>query len=81
MSESTFVVLFTDYGNAEEVRKNDCLPMVPACATPPNSASYVSAPPMSSSYRIPANYQKMPYQQQNASAPYKNVQNKNPRRN
>lgn len=73
MSESTYVVLFTEYGNAEEVRKTDCVPiMVPTCPTPPQ-ANFVPPPQMG--YRIPT--QKMPDQQQHSyhsqsqSMPYK----------
>lgn len=36
MSDSTYVVHFIEYGNAEEVRKIDCVPaIVPTCPTPP----------------------------------------------
>lgn len=71
--ESTFVVLFTEYGNAEEVRKTDCLPLpiISACPTPPhNAANFIAAPHMNAySY----------HSQQNM--PYKNAPPKNQRRN
>lgn len=75
MSDSTYVVLFTDYGNAEEVRKTDCVPIiVPPCPTPPQptyhpSAAAVSAPPPThiGTYRVSA--QKMPPPQQQQPPP------------
>ncbi|CAG9803049.1 unnamed protein product [Chironomus riparius] len=85
-SDSTFVVLFTEYGNAEEVRKTDCVPLisVPTCPTPPIN-NFVQ-PPQMGSYRI-SSQQKMPppHQQHNYHSqqgmPYKAAAGKNPRRN
>lgn len=74
VSESTYVVLFTDYGNAEEVRKNDCLPLIAACPTPPHTANFVTSQP-TPAYHI-SQQQKMPQQQQQHYHPssYKNQQ-------
>lgn len=77
------MVLFTEYGNAEEVRKTDCLPLIAACQTPPH-ASFVQAPQISSAYGIPTqkvshNYQRPPPTA--STIPYKNGQGKNHRRN
>lgn len=62
VSESTYVVLFYDYGNAEEVRKSDVLPLIQACPTPPHSANFVPNPQPTQAYHI--SQQKMPPQQQ-----------------
>lgn len=92
ISESTFVVLFTDYGNAEEVRKNDVVPLIvaaPTCPTPPHSQQPLTSfvqPPQMSSYRISTSQKMLPQhnyhsQQQShtTSMPYKG--GKNQRRN
>ncbi|CRK89808.1 CLUMA_CG003402, isoform A [Clunio marinus] len=91
VSDSTYVVLFTEYGNAEEVRKSDCVPFIPACPTPPHTANFVPAPQINASYRITTTTQKMQphpnYHHQQAPPPnptmqqYKNVQVKTQRRN
>jgi hypothetical protein len=60
-----------EYGNAEEVRKIDCVPLVPACPTPPSN--FIQTPQQ--------NYQRVPNYQQ-APPGYKNAPPKNqPRRN
>lgn len=63
VSESTFVVLFTEYGNAEEVRKTDCVPLVvPTCPTPPSYHPVPAPVHMGNSYNVPQ--QKLPSQSQ-----------------
>ncbi|KAG5682920.1 hypothetical protein PVAND_012238 [Polypedilum vanderplanki] len=86
VSESTYVVLFTDYGNAEEVRKNDCVPLtiMPTCPTPPQPmTNFVQTPPQMGSFRITTTPQHQHnYQQpQQQSMPYKPSGGKHQRRN
>jgi hypothetical protein len=81
-SESTFVVLFTDYGNAEEVRKSDCVPLImPAtCPTPPQPVTNFVQPQQMGSYRISSQHNYHSQQQSHGPPmPYKG--GKNQRRN
>lgn len=75
------MVHFTEYGNAEEVRNTDCVPViVPTCPTPPQPTYHqVAAPAVPpshmASYRVPPQKIGQQQQQQNyhgqQSMPYK----------
>lgn len=71
VSESTFVVHFTEYGNAEEVRKTDCAPICPTQPQPQHSYHQIATPVVPShmgSYRVPPKIEQHNYHGQQSMA-------------